>query len=210
MAVLVAGVARAAEEKPHPLEEEIQAFEAADVKSPPPPHPILFVGSSSIVMWDLPKSFPGLSVLNRGFGGSRIGDSVYFFDRIVLKYQPRTIVFYAGDNDLAEGYMTPEAVLADFQEFVSKVRAVLPKTPIVFIAIKPSIDRWQLIDSIRKTNGLIKKFIESVPLVTYIALEPVMLGTNGKPRKELFLDDGLHLSTQGYKVWTTLVAPHLK
>jgi lysophospholipase L1-like esterase len=86
----------------------------------------------------------------------------------------------------------------------------LPKTLIVFISIKPSIDRWSLIDSIRKTNGLIKEFIETDPLLTFVDVEPVMLGPDGKPRKELFLDDGLHLSQQGYKEWTALVAKELK
>jgi lysophospholipase L1-like esterase len=209
-AIVSACIARAADEKPHVFEKAIQRFEASDRKSPPPDNPILFVGSSSIVMWDLPKSFPDLPVLNRGFGGSRIADSFYFCDRIVIKYKPRMIVFYAGDNDIAEGSMTPEAVFADFQQFVAKVHAGLPKTPIVFISIKPSIARWHLIDSIRKVNGMIKKFAESDPLVTFVNVEPSMLGEDGQPQKELFISDGLHLSKKGYELWASQVAPLLK
>jgi lysophospholipase L1-like esterase len=194
---------------PHPLENEIRAFEARDAKSLLPAEPILFVGSSSIVLWDLPKSFPGLRVLNRGFGGSRVGDSVHFFDRIVKKYKPKIIVFYAGDNDLAEGKLTPEQVFADFKAFVGKIHTELPKTRLVFISIKPSIERWGLIDSIRKTNRLIEDFCKADPLITFVNVEPAMLGPDGKPRRELF-SDGLHLSDKGYEAWTNLVAPHLK
>jgi lysophospholipase L1-like esterase len=207
--LLAASTAFAADEKPHVFEKAIQKFEATDAKSPPVDHPILFVGSSSIVRWKLDKSFPDLPVLNRGFGGSRIADSVYFFDRVVRKYKPRLIVFYAGDNDLAGG-LTPEAVLADFQTLAAKVHAELPGTPLVYVSIKPSIARWKLIDAVRKTNGLIKKSIESDPLVTFVDVEPAMLGPDGQPMKELFVADGLHLSPKGYELWTALVKPHLK
>ncbi len=109
---------------------------------------ILFVGSSSIVRWDVAKWFPNMPVLNRGFGGSQIADSVHFAERIIVPYRPRTIVFYAGDNDLASG-KTPEQVLADFKAFVSKVRASSPEAKIIYVGIKPSIKRWSLIATVR-------------------------------------------------------------
>jgi lysophospholipase L1-like esterase len=106
--------------------------------------------------------------------------------------------------------MTPEAVFADFKAFVAKVHAELPGTPVVYISIKPSIARWRLIESIRKTNEMIRKFCESDSLITFVDVEPAMLGADGQPRKELFIKDGLHLSPEGYKVWAELVIPHLK
>jgi hypothetical protein len=120
--------------------KEMAAFEQQDKASPPAPGGIVFVGSSSIRLWDLGRSFPGLPILNRGFGGSQIIDSVNHADLLVIKHKPRTVVFYAGDNDLAGG-KTPGAVLADYQAFVAKVRSALPDARIVFIGIKPSIQR---------------------------------------------------------------------
>ena len=62
----------------------IRKFEARDQKRMPPADGILFLGSSSIVGWDVEKYFLDLPVYNRGFGGSQIIDSVHFAERIVL------------------------------------------------------------------------------------------------------------------------------
>ena len=120
--------------------EDIAKFKALDKEKFPPEHAILFVGSSSIRLWKLEDHFPGLHAINRGFGGSKIADSIHYADRIVIPYKPKAIVFYAGDNDIASG-MTPRQVFWDYQAFVKKVHDALPETKIIFIAIKPSIKR---------------------------------------------------------------------
>jgi lysophospholipase L1-like esterase len=204
-----ARAAIADDEKPHAFEAAIQKFEEIDRQTPPPEKPILFVGSSTIRFWDVRKSFPDLPVMNRGFGGSHVADSVYFAERIVLKYKPKLIVFYAGDNDIASG-KSPEQVLTDFQTLVAKVHAALPKTRLVFISIKPSIARWKRIDAIRQTNRLINDFVQSDPLLTFVDVEKSILGDDGKPRAELFIADGLHLNAKGYEIFASLVGPALK
>jgi lysophospholipase L1-like esterase len=189
-------------------EKDISAFEAQDKQSPPPKGAVLFVGSSSIRMWKLKNSFPGLAVINRGFGGSRIADSVHFADRLVLKHEPKTIVFYAGDNDIA-GKRSPEEVDRDFQAFVKIIHEKLPKTKIVFLGIKPSLARWNLVDTIRQANRLIQSRCEKDDLLTFVDVFPPMLGKDGKPRPELFLKDGLHMTEAGYAIWAKLLLPHL-
>ncbi|MDD4270440.1 MAG: SGNH/GDSL hydrolase family protein [Thermoguttaceae bacterium] len=193
---------------PQRWEPNIARFEQQDREDPPEKGGILFVGSSSIVRWDVAKWFPDMPVLNRGFGGSQIADSVHFAERIVIPYRPRTIVFYAGDNDLAAG-KAPEQVLADFKAFVSKVRASLPEAKIIYVGIKPSIKRWSLIEPVRKANGLIREAISSDARSIFVDVDSPMIGTGGMPRKELYIADGLHLSDEGYAVWTKLLAPHL-
>ena len=190
-------------------EGAIQRFEQQDRESSSPKNAILFVGSSSIRMWDLPKCFPDLNVVNRGFGGSQIADSLEFAPRIVLPYRPRIIVFYAGDNDINAG-KTPEQVLRDFKAFVKIVRATLPETRIRFIAIKPSVQRWHLVDKMREANALILRFIEADDRLAYVDIDKPMIGEDGKPRAALFLADGLHLNEAGYRLWTSLVRPYLE
>ena len=190
-------------------EPRIRAFEAQDKKRPPPEEGILFVGSSSIVGWNLKKCFPDLPALNRGFGGSQVADSVHFAGRIVLPYRPRVIVLYAGDNDVAAG-KKPQQVLADYRAFVNKVHAALPKTRIVFVAIKPSLRRWHLVDKMREANRLIRAAAEKDPRLVFVDVDGPMTGADGKPRPELFRKDGLHLNAEGYKLWSDLVRPHLK
>jgi large-conductance mechanosensitive channel len=190
-------------------EPAIRKFEAQDQEQMPPTGGVLFVGSSSVVGWDLPKCFPDLPVTGRGFGGSQIADSVHFADRIVLPYRPKVIVLYAGDNDIAAG-KSPRQVLADYQQFVKKVHDALPDTRIVFVAIKPSIRRWHLVDKMREANRLVRAVTEKDERLVYVDVDGPMIGSDGKPRAELFKPDGLHLNAEGYKLWSALVRPHLK
>ena len=190
-------------------EKSIADFEARDAKSPPPKGAVLFVGSSSIKLWKLEDSFPGGKVINRGFGGSKIADSTHFADRIIIPHEPRAVVLYAGDNDLARG-KTPEQVADDFRAFVEKVRSGLPETEIYFISIKPSIRRWSMLDKVRVANSLIQSQCEKEERLHYIDIAPEMLDVDGLPKSRLFAPDGLHLSPEGYAVWARCVLDHVK
>lgn len=187
--------------------KEMATFEEQDRKNPALGG-IVFVGSSSIRLWDLEKSFPEMSALNRGFGGSEISDSVSHVDLLVIRHKPRTVIFYAGDNDIANG-RTPQQVLSDYKSFVGKVQAALPQTRLAFIGIKPSIQRWALIEKIRAANALVREFAASDDRLGYIDVDGPMLGWDEKPRKDLFVQDGLHMTPKGYELWTALVRPFL-
>jgi lysophospholipase L1-like esterase len=190
-------------------DKDIAAFEKQDKETPPPKNAVLFVGSSSIRLWDLKKSFPDQDLINRGFGGSQIADSTHFASRIILKAEPQVIVFYAGDNDIAAG-KAPEKVCEDFQDFAKLVHKELPKTQIVFISIKPSLARREMADKQRKANELIEAYCKKNEGLVYLDVVKPMLSDDGKPQKELFVKDGLHLNEKGYELWTSLLKPHLK
>jgi lysophospholipase L1-like esterase len=190
-------------------EAEIQAFEACDKTNPPPKDAILFVGSSSIRLWQsLAHDFPGHKVINRGFGGSQLADSVAFANRIVISYRPKMVLLYAGDNDIAAG-KTPEQVFADFKSFVAKVYTALPKARIAYISIKPSLARWHLVDKVKAANQLIEVYAQKKKYLMFIDVFTPMLGPDGEPRKELFVADGLHLNPAGYEVWASTIRPYL-
>lgn len=211
LVVLTAGRCGGADDKAEfaRWEKDIAAFEKRDREAPPPKNGIVFVGSSSIRRWDLAKSFPGVAALNRGFGGSHLADAVHFAPRIVLKHEPRLVVLYAGDNDIAAG-KTPERVAADFRAFIAAVHDKLPKTRIIYLAIKPSLLRWKLIDKIRPANALIEAECKKNDRLLYLDVATPMLGDDGKPRPDLFVADGLHLSAKGYELWVRLLKPHLE
>jgi len=190
-------------------EKAIAAFEQNDQADPPPKHAILFAGSSSIVFWDLKRSFPDLATINRGFGGSQLADTVHFADRIIVKAQPRTIVFYSGDNDLARG-RSPAQVRDAFRDFVATVHKDLSNTKIVFIGIKPSPSRWKLVEQQKQANALIEADCKADPRLLFIDTFPAMLGDDDRPRPGLFRKDNLHLSPRGYELWNSLVKPGLK
>lgn len=189
--------------------KEIAAFAADDEARPFAPGGIVFVGSSSIRLWDLASAFPGRHVLNRGFGGTQIADSVRHVDRLVLRHEPATVVFYAGDNDLSAG-RTPEQVLADFETFVARVHAALPRTRIAFVAVKPSLARWAIVDKVREANRLVRAACDRDDRLGFVDVDGPMIGWDGKPRADLFVQDGLHLSPKGYALWNVLVTPFLE
>ncbi len=146
--------------------------------------------------------------INRGFGGSTIADVNRYVDRIVIPYKPATIVFYAGDNDVAQG-TTAEQVFENFKTFVGKVGAALPDTKVIFISIKPSVARWKLWDEMKKANGLIEDYCGKDDRLTYVDLGALLLGEDGKPRADLFREDGLHLNKDGYAKWNAALRPYL-
>jgi lysophospholipase L1-like esterase len=208
--LLCLGVAAAAVPSgAHPFENEIAAFEARDKINPPPTNAILFLGSSSIRKWTtLAQDFPGHKVINRGFGGSQVSDSVYYFDRIVLPYKPKMIVFYAGSNDINAG-KTPETVVNDFKAFMQKVESALPGTKVAFISINTSPSRWKDVEKVKQANQEIAGLTAKDDKLVFIDTFPALLDSAGKPRPELYVFDRLHLSAKGYAIWTSIIAPYL-
>jgi lysophospholipase L1-like esterase len=209
-----AGPGAASAERPDPVSspqwaQDMARFAALDADQPPPAHPIVFTGSSSIRMWSsLGADFPGQPVLNRGFGGSQIRDATWYADEVAIRYRPRQIVAYSGDNDIDAG-RSPQQVEADFRAFVARIRRDLPGVPIAWISIKPSLARVTQLDAQREANALVKKAASEMRDVAFIDVSSAMLDANGQPRPELFGDDGLHMNGRGYALWQEIIAPYL-
>jgi lysophospholipase L1-like esterase len=192
-----------------PFEKDIRAFEAADKTNPPPPGAILLAGDSQFTRWKtVHEDLPGYRVINRGFGGSKMSDLLLYTDRIVLPYKPRMIVVNEGGNDIHAG-RTPEQLLADITNFVGRVQAVLPETTIVFGGLTPSPARWSEADTRRHFNQMLKAYFSSGKNRVYLDLFDAFLGTDGKPREDLFVEDKLHNSAAGYAVRVRLMRPLL-
>ncbi|MGZ4974234.1 MAG: GDSL-type esterase/lipase family protein, partial [Limisphaerales bacterium] len=194
---------------PRRFEKEIQAFEASDRRSSPPAGGIVFVGSSSIRKWtSVAKDFPDCRVLNRGFGGSHLEDSVYYADRIVLPYKPKTVVLFAGSNDI-NYRLSPADVAASFKAFVQKVRTALPSTKIIYLSISTSPSRWGQFNRVKEANRLIQTEIKDMPNVRYVDVVAAMLDTTGKPKAGIYAPDRLHMNEKGYAIWTSILRPFL-
>ncbi len=190
-------------------EETIRVFEEWDRKNSFASDAVLFVGSSSIRLWQTRECFEEFEVINRGFGGSQISDVNYFAKRIVLRYEPKVIVFYAGDNDVAAG-KSAKRVFDDYMKFEKLVHKELPDTRIIFISIKPSRRRWSLWNVMKAANMMIKDLSMRDSRLFYFDGATPLLDSDGEPKVELFLDDKLHLNSKGYEVWTKLLRPIIK
>lgn len=189
--------------------DSFAAFAAADKLKVPAQGGVLFVGSSSIRLWNsLETDFQALPVVQRGFGGSRMLDCTEYLQRLVTPFKPHLVLVYAGDNDLAEG-RTPQDVLKSFSAFVEGVRDALPATRIAYISIKPSPSRMALMPQIRETNTLIERYTHTVANADFIDIFTPMLSAEGTPRTELFREDQLHMNAAGYAIWKNAISEHL-
>jgi lysophospholipase L1-like esterase len=186
-------------------EDEIKRLEASSPTTNK--NGTVFYGSSTIRLWDtLQLDFPNLQAANLGFGGSTLAACVWFFTRVMKDYHPNQLVVYAGDNDLGDG-RHPEEVFIFFKQLTICVAEQFGNIPCHFISIKPSVSRWNLAGEFKYANSLIATEIaENHHNWNYIDIFNTMLDTEGKPKSELYLADGLHLSKQGYDMWKTIVA----
>jgi lysophospholipase L1-like esterase len=181
-------------------ERDIAAFEQTDRTNPPPKGAVLFVGASTITLWKtLAQDFPDHKVINRAFGGSEIVDSTHFAERIIFPYEPKMIILRSGSNEIHNGKQ-PQEVLADFVEFVDKVRPRLPQAEIVFMSLNAIPSRWAEKDKDDEVNRLIKKAIQKMPQVRFLDISDMVLTPDGQSRTELFGPDRLHFNEAGYKL----------
>jgi lysophospholipase L1-like esterase len=189
-------------------ESTIQKFEKSDQETPPPPEVNLFVGSSSIVMLDVVRLFPEYKVLNRGFGGSQFSDLLYYVNRVVTPYKPAKIFIYEGDNDIFLGE-NPKNILKEAKKVRKIIAKKLPGVPVVFISAKPSVARWKLKEKYESFNRGLKKYAKKTKLTEYADVWSPMLDPSGNVLTHIFLEDGLHMNGDGYKIWHDVLKPYL-
>ena len=200
----------AQQEKP-PFWDDVQAFKKEDSLHHPTKNSILFMGSSSFTKWkDVADYFPGYDIINRGFGGSTLLDQIRYVNNIVFRYQPRQIVIYCGENDLAgSDKVTGQIVYDRFVHLFKLIRQKLPNVPVVFISLKPSPSRWQLRDKMIAANNKIKAYLATKQHTAFVDVYHQMLNGEGLPKKEIYLDDSLHMNAKGYTIWQKELKPHL-
>ncbi len=210
VAVLSLGVATAVATEPinRHWEDEITGIEHREVDAPLAEGGILFTGSSSIRLWKtLAADFPGVDLANRGFGGSQISDLIGYFDRVIVPGRPRQIVIYSGTNDLDSGE-SAEHVLADFATLCGMIERALPGTKIALISCAPNPARWEQREEQEKFNTLAAAYCDRMGY-DFIDVWTSMLGEDGEPSRDIYVDDKLHMNQDGYVMWRELVGGYL-
>lgn len=181
--------------------QEVAALTKIDFKPDSTNNLILFTGSSSMRLWkDYQSYFPEKKIINTGFGGSHMSDLLYYADPLILRFSPKQIFIYEGDNDIGDKE-NPDSILAEAKLLVGKIKNYLPNAEIVFISAKPSISRWELRREYDKLNMLLSGFASETDQVKFLNVWPVMMDSNMNLNKSLFLEDGLHMNKAGYDLW---------
>ena len=194
-----------------PFHADIQHFKTQDSIHFPPKNAILFIGSSSFTKWtDVQNYFPGYTLINRGFGGSSLPDLIHYAGDVIFPYNPRQVVIYCGDNDLAASdTVSAQTVWNRFQQLFVLIREKLPAASIAFVSIKPSPSRQRLMPKMREANLLIKKYLKQKKNTAFIDVYHKMLNKDGTPLKDIFLEDELHMNAKGYVIWQKVIQPYL-
>lgn len=196
----------------HAFYDDIQNFKKRDSAHFPPRNAILFAGSSSFTKWtDVQSYFPKETIINRGFGGSTLQDVIYYANDVILPYHPREIVIYCGENDLASSDTVTALMVFDrFKTLFSIIRSGMPKIPVVFVSLKPSPSRKNLMPKMAAANTMIKNFLKKQPHTFFVDVYHKMLNPDGNPMPDIFIEDNLHMNAKGYHIWQKALEPYLQ
>jgi lysophospholipase L1-like esterase len=188
---------------------DIQEFKRKDSLDMPPKNGVLFVGSSSFTKWtDLETVFKDYKAINRGFGGSTLAQADYYIADLVYPYQPRQVVIYSGENDIATDNVSALETLNRFATFFTHIRNKFPNVAVLYVSMKNSPSRTEYAETITHANSLIKTYLASYSNTKFVDVNSKML-RNNQLRPELFLDDMLHMKPAGYTIWIKEITPYL-
>lgn len=187
-------------------EEAMLRFDEQDRRSPPPEDAVVLTGSSSIARWNEQsvKALAPLTVIPRGFGGSVMGDVLHHLDRVALRYKPRAILIYEGDNDTAFG-IPEDTIIEQLEQIVARIHDELPETRIYVLSVKPSVSRENVWKEAQSVSARYKALAAKDPLVYYVDVASPFLQADGKVMSDIFVEDNLHLNPMGNLIWGSAI-----
>ena len=198
------------------FESQVKALEELDAAETFPDNYILYIGSSSIRLWDsIHKDMAPYNSVKRGYGGAHFYDLIHFTDRLVTPHKNAKAIVCFVANDLTGIWDTPKIKIRPdqlnrlFSYFTKQVEKIAPEMPIFLIEITPTPSKWGIWNKTAKANDLMKTYCESKENIHFISTRQDFLDENQLPRPELFIEDQLHLNREGYKLWAQIVKSNL-
>jgi lysophospholipase L1-like esterase len=194
-----------------PFYDDIQTFKKQDSSSFPTKQAILFIGSSSFTQWtDVQDYFPTYKIINRGFGGSELTDVIRYANEVIIPYQPKQVVIYCGENDLASSdTVTAQTVLNRFKKLFTIIRKNNPSVSVAFVSLKPSPSRRHLWPKMIQANQLVKNYLSTKKKTAFIDVYNKMFNRDGTVMQDIFIEDNLHMNAKGYAIWQKAIEPYL-
>ena len=170
---------------------------------------IVFTGSSSIRMWhDLQNRFPEYQIVNSGFGGSQASDLMYYIYDLILRYNPKKVFIYEGDNDIS-AKKKPKDIIQTTERIIYGIRKNYPDAEIILISAKPSLARWNLKRKYRRLNRKFERLAKKDTLLEFADVwKPMLDGRSVK--SDIFIEDDLHMNAKGYEIWFGVMKPYLE
>ncbi len=194
-----------------PAAERKYTKDVAKLAAAPAPAPdgILMVGSSIFRKWTTAaEDLAPLPVTNRGFGGSKTDDQLFFFDQIVPSSRAALVVWYCGSNDL-NAKKTPESILQNTREWIGRTQGALPHAGILIVSVirAPQKREKGLLSLVDEVNKGLPQLAASIPGVVFVDVNPALETPAGEPAPECYVADKLHLTAEGYRRITSVLRP---
>lgn len=191
----------------------IEEFRKYDRKNTAPSPHVLFVGSSSIVLWPTAEAFPALNVINRGFGGASVQEINHFYADVIGRYNPRAVVVYS-DIEIENG-ATPDQTIANYKLLISRLKTDFPAAKIFLLSMKPTLIDHKMGAEVRgnkeAANKMLEKIADADEQLVFVDVSTAMIdAATGKLRQDIFVADGLHLGAKGYQLWNEIMNAQFK
>lgn len=203
------------------FEKTVQSFE----KQPIEKGMIMFYGSSGFTRWtpkydhrpleeDIRMKDGSPAAVNHGFGGSTIEEGLYYYNRIVKPWEPRAIVLRFFPNDVRQGY-SPSEVVYLLAQFCNWARTDFPGVKLYLCDAMPhklyiKNVMWQTLA--KQYNKLLKDYCDANEDCTYVSqvswhgfyTDPADAGDYKKIRQDIWVEDEVHLTQEGYDIYRDL------
>ena len=199
------------------FEEEVSVLESLDLEERAGEKDVLFIGSSSIRLWDnIQVDMYPYSSVKRGYGGAHFYDLIHFSERLVKNHYPKAILIFVanditGSNDFINlvGDISPNEVKKLFRYNYKSIRRIHKHIPIFLIETTPTPKRWKVWNKILQANKKLERFCKQETNLYFISTRDKFIGDDGLLIQSLFLNDELHLNVDGYKLWSSVIKSKL-
>lgn len=186
---------------------------------------ILFYGSSGFTRWtsqydrrpleeDIRMKDGSLAAVNHGFGGGTLEEGLYYYHRMVKPWEPRAIVLRFFPNDVGRGYSPVELVYM-LAQLCNWARADMPGVKLYLCDAMPhkryiTNGVWKQLA--KKFNKLLKEYCDANEDCTYVCQsawpgfynDPADAGDYSKIRQDIWIDDEMHFTQEGYDIYRDL------
>ncbi len=167
---------------------------------------VLLLGHSLVQYFDWQGRFPDHLVWNRGVAGESTHGLLSRLDREVRNHPDAdAVALMTGTNDLLMG---DESYIGDCRRIAARVRKAFPRARIVLHGILPVSSRWAEMEALREANRRIGEIADDED-VEFLDLSGLFLDGEGCLRPGLLAEDGVHLSAEGYRLWSGSLASFL-
>lgn len=172
---------------------------------------IIFLGNSLTQNFELVELFQNINIKNRGINGDII-EGVSNRLTPIIETQPKKLFIEIGINDLGKG-IPKDRVIINYKRLLDNLKKELKSTKIYVQSLFPvengrdgfpTYCNPKVNSDIKVVNQELLKYAKELDLTFIDTYSKFELGGQLNPKYSV---DGIHLSGEGYLLWTKILRP---